>query len=133
MQFASVSRTALRRYAVGDAAAILLFVIVGELQHGNPVARAAVAVLPFAAAWALAAYGLGVYASDTETSLRANLGRVAAAWALADVLAQVIRVAVGEAAPGGALVLFAAVTYLFGVLFLGVWRVAALAIAAYRD
>lgn len=125
MQFASVSTRALRRYAVGDAAAILLFVIVGELQHGYPVTRALVAVLPFLVAWAVAAYVVGAYASETETSLRASLGRVTLGWVLADILAQGIRIAVGDATANGALVLFAAVTLLFGVLFLGLWRAAA--------
>jgi hypothetical protein len=126
MALFEVDRGALRRYVAGDWLAILLFLVVGELQHGvNPLATPvhfAGVVLPFYVGWVVAAPALGAYANAVRLSRRALLGGTAAAWFVADLLGQGLR---GTALfPGDADTAFFAVALLVGGIALLTWRIA---------
>jgi hypothetical protein len=124
-------RTAL--LAVGDLAAILAFVAVGEYTHGyNPlvdVGRVAGTFAPFLIGWLLVAGAAGLYASDAMVRLGRSLGRTLGAWVLAVVIAQALRAT--SFFHGGAAVTFAIVSVVVGGGALCLWR-AAVALAWTR-
>lgn len=123
---ARVDRGTARSFLPGDVAAILLFVVLGELRHGvDPVsmpARFAGTAVPFLLGWLLVAPLAGAYAAR----LRSSAGRLAAvtagAWVGAAALAQVVRAT--DPFPGNADPVFFLVAVGFGGLLLVGWRLA---------
>lgn len=112
--------------AVGDVAAILLFVGVGEFTHGyNPfvhVGRFAGTAVPFLVGWGLVAGLSGTYARDATASLKRNLSVTAVSWVLAVVVAQALRATAYF--HGDAALTFALVSVFVGGGLLCLWRTA---------
>lgn len=123
----SVGRVAWSRrslgLAVGDAVAILAFVVVGEIQHGGTVASGVATYAQFLLGWAVAGPLLGTYAPDSLRT-RSRAGAVVLlAWAGAALLGQAVRAVVK---PGLYVSpTFVAVSIGFGGLALVAWRVIA--------
>lgn len=108
------------RLAVGDAAAIALFVAIGELRHGGTVATGVETWAQFGVAWLLAGVAAGVYAPDALTGSRQAVVRGVAAWVIAALIAQSIRLLL---TPGGVVQpSFVLVSIGFGGAFVGAWR-----------
>lgn len=83
------------RYAVSDAAAIVLFTTVGLLSHGFELVGYARDALPLLAAWFAVALALGLYR-------RRSWGRFLACWAIAIPLGVLVRALVlGRDLDGG--------------------------------
>ena len=113
--------------AVGDLAAILLFVAVGEYTHGyNPlvdVGRVAGTFAPFLVGWLLVAGAAGLYATGTTRSLGRLLGLTLGSWVVAVAIAQALRAT--SLFHGGAALTFAIVSIVVGGAALCVWRASA--------
>lgn len=105
---------------VGDAAAIALFVALGELRHGGSLAAGVETFAQFGAGWVLAGVAAGVYAADALAGPRRASVRGVAAWVVAALVAQLLRLLVTP----GSLVQpsFVLVSIGFGGLFIGTWR-----------
>lgn len=106
--------------AVGDAAVIALFVILGELRHAGSAAAGVETFAQFGLGWLLAALAASAYAADAlETPERAVLQGVGT-WVVATLIAQGIRLAMTP----GSLVqpVFVLVSIGFGGGFIGAWR-----------
>lgn len=110
----------------GDVAAILLFVVVGELRHGvDPVTmpgRFAGTAIPFLVGWLVVAPLAGAYAARLRSGLGRLVATTASAWVAAAAVAQVLRAT--EPFPGDADPVFFLVTVGFGGLLLVGWRLA---------
>jgi len=130
-----VDSRAVRRFLVGDALAILAFVVVGQVQHGFPPldypARFAGTAGPFLAGWLVAAPVVRAYSAGVLTSVRAAAGRALLAWVAADVVAQLLRDT--AAFPGSADPVFFAVASVFGGGLLVLWRSAAVLVGRRRS
>jgi len=120
----------------GDLAAVMLFVIIGQRDHGLVnEARPALGVLlttaEFAGPWVLVGWRLGIYRRSEPFSVRGLLGRSLTAWLAAAPLGILMRALVlGRAVVP---VSFIAAALVFGGLFLLGWRlVFALAWARWR-
>ena len=81
--------------ALGDVALIVLFVALGELQHGYDLlaqpGRVVGTALPFLIGWAVASVPAGVYAPEIYRSLRTAVTRTALAWVGAVLVGQALR------------------------------------------
>jgi hypothetical protein len=110
---------------VGDAAAILAFVVAGEFQHnadpvGNPV-FVVTGAAPFLLAWAVVAFFGGLYTRDAVSSPRRAVSWVVPAWVVATLLGHGLRST--DLFRGGTEISFVLVTMaVVGVLLVG-WRV----------
>jgi hypothetical protein len=113
--------------ALGDLAAITLFVAVGEYTHGyDPlvdVGRVAGTLAPFLIGWVLIAGVSGLYTRSSVRSIRGALGRTLLGWALAVVIAQALRAT--DVFHGNAAVTFALVSVAVGGTLLCLWRAVA--------
>lgn len=110
--------------ALGDLAAILLFVTLGEIQHGfSPVGqfgRLLGTLTPFLIGWIVVALVSRQYTQAVQASVRSAVLRTAATWIPAVVVAQVLR---GTAIfHGDASIAFGAVSVVVGGAFLCLWR-----------
>jgi hypothetical protein len=109
--------------AVGDIAAILVFIVVGEYTHGyNPlvaVGRVAGTALPFIIGWAIATVGIGLY-GPRSGSLGKTLGLTLLSWVVAVGIAQALRAT--AVFHGNAALTFALVSVGVGGVLLSVWR-----------
>lgn len=106
--------------ALGDAAAIALFVALGELRHGGSVAAGLETFAQFGVGWLLAGVVAGVYAPDALASARRAVVQGVAAWIVAALIGQLIRLL---ATPGSHVQpSFVLVSIGFGGLFIGGWR-----------
>ncbi len=123
-------RTAL--LAVGDAAVIGLFVLLGSIEHGTVAqpARAATTYGTFLAGWLVVAPALGLYATASR-SRRATAVRTLAAWVPAVVIVQGLRAT--AAVPGGPALTFAVVATLVGGASLVGWRLLAGRLSPARE
>lgn len=127
---ARVDASTVRRLAVGDAVAVLAFVVVGEYQHSpflfDPARLADLAVqvawasVPFLLGWAVAGGLLGAYRADVLDSPVRLVGFTVGPWLVADLLGQALRAT--ATFPGDASTVFFAITAVFGSLFLLAWR-----------
>lgn len=112
--------------AVGDAVAILAFVVVGEIQHGGTMASGVTTYAQFLLGWAVAGPLLGAYAPDSlQTRPRAG-AVVFLAWVGGALLGQAVRAVVKPGlyvSPA-----FVAVSIGFGGLALVAWRVVAISL-----
>lgn len=119
-----VDGRAVRRYALGDVAAIALFVVLGELSHGaNPLAilgPMALTLSTFLFGWFAVALVSGAYAEATLTDVRSAVLLPVVGWAFADAIAQALRAT--EFFPGNAALSFYLVALVFGGALLGLWR-----------
>lgn len=127
MSFLDIDDRAVVRYLPGDLLAILLFVFLGELQHGGLTAeRYAGVLLPFLIGWLAIAPVVGAYGEPTADSARSAIVFALAGWLGADFLGQVLRGT--EYFPGNADPQFFLVTLLFGGLLLAAARFATLVV-----
>lgn len=110
--------------AVGDVAAIGLFVVLGEYTHGiDPfaaVGRVAGTLAPFLIGWFLVAGVGGLYAGTATRSVRTAVVSTVVAWVLAVAIAQGLRAT--ALFHGGAALTFALVSVLVGGTLLVAWR-----------
>jgi hypothetical protein len=112
--------------AAGDIALILLFFVLGELQHGGV---AALPSLPFSAApflfgWVVSSLLLGVYGAPWRGSLWDAAVRTAGAWTGAVAIGQLLRDS--PFLPGSADPAFVLISLVVGMVLLLPWRLAAL-------
>jgi hypothetical protein len=109
--------------AVGDIAAILVFIVVGEYTHGyNPlvaVGRVAGTALPFMIGWAIATAATGLY-GPRSGSLRKIVGVTLLSWIVAVGIAQALRAT--AVFHGNAALTFALVSVGVGGVSLSIWR-----------
>lgn len=106
--------------ALGDLAMIALFVLVGELRHGGTLAGGLETVGQFLVGWLLVSVVAGVYGPRALEGPRQAVVRVVAAWVVAAITAQLVRLAM---TPGGLVQpAFVAVSIGFGGAFLAAWR-----------
>lgn len=120
---------------VGDALALVAFVVVGALEHNiDPVSyttRIAANAAPFVFGWLLVALVGGLYTPAATDSVRETLRRGIPAWFVAVVIAQTLRST--DFLPGNAPLSFVLVSLLFGGLFLLGWRVLATVALGYYE
>jgi hypothetical protein len=109
----------------GDLIALLLFVLIGQADHGtidasNPIAGALRNVVSLAVPWLILAWLLRAYPRTEAPALPGFLGRSALAWAIAVPIGLLIRMIwLGR---GGIPIPFLLVTLAAGALFLLGWR-----------
>lgn len=110
--------------AAGDAIALGLFVMIGEIQHGNqPFSNPDVvfeALAPFLLAWLAVAFVGGLFTADSLLSPRRAISWALPAWVLADLIAHGLR-----ASPlfrGNTAFTFLVVSLVAGGLLLIGWR-----------
>jgi hypothetical protein len=109
------------RYAVADAAAIVLFTTVGLLSHGFELVGYVRDALPILGAWFGVAFALGLYR-------RRSWPRFAACWAIAIPLGVLVRaLALGRDLDGGQAA-FLGVALGIGLVFLVALRLLAAAL-----
>jgi hypothetical protein len=113
--------------ALGDALAILLFVVAGEYSHGidpfTNVGRVGGTLIPFLVGWGVVAVAGGFYADRSRRSAGRTLAATFAAWILAVVIAQALRAT--AVFHGDAALTFALVSVFVGGALLVGWRVLA--------
>lgn len=109
--------------ALGDGLLIALFVGLGEVRHAGTVPAGIETFAQFGIGWLLVAVAAGVYAPDALTTPRAAVGRGVAAWVVAAIIAQLVRLLM---APGSVIQpTFVLVSIGFGGIFIGGWRLVA--------
>jgi len=121
-----VERTSLTALlAVGDLAAIGLFVIAGELSHGYALpehaGRFVGTFVPFAVGWILVGVVGNLYTEAAVAGLRKAVSWTVLAWGLAVVVAQLLRST--SLFPGNAALTFALVSFAVGGALLVTGRV----------
>lgn len=115
----AVSRQTLA-LAVGDAAAIALFVGLGELRHGGTLTAGLEPFAQFGLGWLLAGGAAGVYAADALAGPRQAVVRGVAAWVVAALIGQLVRLVM---TPGTVVQpTFVLVAIGVGGVFIGAWR-----------
>jgi hypothetical protein len=114
---------------LGDLAVVFAFVAVGQYKHGyffwEFPRRTVVVLSPFVVAWLVVALPAGLFSDRTLTSYRDTALLLVPAWVCASLLSGAIRRT--ALIPGNAPVSFLLVNLVFGLLFLGTWRVLATA------
>jgi len=109
----------------GDLVVLFAFVAVGQYKHGyffwEFPARTAVILSPYVVAWACVALPAGLFKSQTLTSYRRTALAFVPAWVCVSILSSGVRRT--ALIPGNAPLSFLLVNVVFGLLFLGVWRV----------
>lgn len=106
--------------AIGDVAMIALFVLLGELRHRGTLLAGVETFVQFAVGWLLVSVIAGVYSGQTLEDPRRAVVQVVAAWVLAAVIGQLVRLAM---TPGNFIhPSFVAVTIGFGGALLAGWR-----------
>lgn len=110
--------------AVGDVLAITIFVVAGEISHGYSLVadtgRVAGTLIPFLVGWVLAPAVVDPYAPDAISDLRRVVSRTVPAWAVAVVVAQLLRAT--SVFHGDLAVTFALVSFAVGGVSLVTWR-----------
>lgn len=106
--------------AIGDAAMIALFVLLGELRHGGTLAGGVETFVQFGIGWTLAALAAAVYGPDALRTPGRAVVQAVGTWVVAALIGQLVRLAM---TPGGFVQFsFVAVSIGFGGAFLGAWR-----------
>ena len=110
----------------GDLLVLLIFVIIGQLDHGMSITGALPSLiattLALALPWAIIAWLMGVLRLPGDRTAAAWLGRVAAAWLIAAPLGLILRALWrGQAS---IILIFMIVALGLGGLFVLVWRAA---------
>ena len=110
--------------AVGDLAAIGVFVVAGELSHGYELVgdsgRIAGTLAPFLVGWVLVSVAGRLYTRRAIDSLSSAVLRTLFAWAVAVGIAQALRAT--SVFHGNAAVTFALVSFGVGGVLLVTWR-----------
>lgn len=110
--------------AAGDLIAIAAFIVAGEISHGyDPVSdagRIAGTLVPFLVGWILVSLAGSLYTRDAIADLRRAVFWTLPAWAVAVVIAQVLRST--PAFHGDAALAFALVSFGVGGVLLVFWR-----------
>ena len=111
--------------AAGDIALILLFFVLGELQHGGVAALPGLpyAAAPFLFGWVVSSLVVGVYGVPWRQALHDAVIRTAGAWTGAVAIGQLLRDT--PYLPGNASSAFVLVSLVVGMALLVPWRVAA--------
>ena len=110
----------------GDAAALLLFAVLGRGSHGEATGLAAigetlVTAAPFVAGWLAVSPWLGALSPTATRGLGPMLRATALTWPPALLVAALIRAAIiGRFSPPS----FYVVTFIVGLLLLCLWRAA---------
>lgn len=124
-----VSRTTLGLF-VGDLAAITVFVLLGEVEHGISLVSSVGYIVtntwgPFVVGWLLVSIPFGMYGAAPRESPRKVAVRTVGTWFCADLIGQVIRsLPFLEGWIGWqALLLFGLVSFTVGSTLLCLWRV----------
>lgn len=119
-----VDRRALRRYVAGDVTAIVLFVILGELSHGENLPEVlwpmVQTLVTFLVGWFAVATLGGAYAAKTRTDRRRAVVVPVVLWAFADAIAQALRST--TVFQGDAAITFYLVALVVGGALIGGWR-----------
>lgn len=112
--------------AVGDIALILLFFVLGELEHGGVAALPSLPLssAPFLFGWVVSSLLLGVYGAPWRGSLWDAAVRTAGAWTGAVAIGQLLRDS--QFLPGSADPAFVLISLVVGMALLLPWRLAAL-------
>ncbi len=106
--------------AVGDAAMIALFVLLGELRHGGTLAAGVETFVQFGLGWTLAALVAAVYGPNALRTPGRAVVQVVGTWVVAALIGQLLRLAM---TPGSFVqVSFVLVSIGFGGAFLAAWR-----------
>lgn len=111
--------------AAGDALVFFVFAAIGRASHGEASGLAALGQVletaaPFAAGWFAAAPFAKLYRPEIAGRLRPTMGRAALAWLAGLPVGMALRMLVRqEGLPPAS---FFITSYLFVLLFLGVWR-----------
>lgn len=106
--------------AVGDAAMIALFVLLGEIRHGGTLAGGVETFVQFGIGWTLAALAAAVYGPDALRTPSRAVVQGFGTWVVAALIGQLVRVAM---TPGSFVQLsFVLVSIGFGGAFLAAWR-----------
>lgn len=111
----------------GDLLALFGFVAVGQYRHGyvfweNP-ARTVVVLSPIVGSWLVLAPLSGLVTESSLTGYRDSVLRVVPAWILVAIVSSLVRRT--DLVPGYAPPSFFLVSIVFGLLFLGGWRLLA--------
>jgi hypothetical protein len=110
--------------AAGDVAALILFALLGRGSHGSGTGLAAIGetvatAAPFVAGWLAVAPWLGAYRPTATAGVGPMLRATTLAWPPALLAGALLRAAaIGRFSPPS----FYIVTFLVGLLLLGVWR-----------
>lgn len=112
--------------AIGDLLVLILFVVIGQEDHGMSGVAAlpslAITTLSIAIPWTIASVLLGGYRPETADGLWPWLGRVLTIWLIAAPIGLIIRALLrGQAS---IIVVFMAVLLGLGGLFILGWRAA---------
>lgn len=125
-----IDRRSIRRYALGDVAAIVLFVALGEFSHGvNPLTVLPAfleTLLTFLVGWFAVTAPAGVYGTQSLSDARYAIIVPVLAWAVADAIAQLLRSTAYVS--GNAALSFYLVALVVGGALIGGWRY-----VAYRN
>jgi biotin transporter BioY len=120
----SVDARALRRYAIGDIAAIAVFVVLGEFSHGeNPVTvfwPMLETLGTFLLGWIVVATIAGAYSERSLENGRHAILVSLFAWAIADAIAQLLRTL--SFVRGNGAITFYLVGFVVGGALIGAWR-----------
>jgi hypothetical protein len=121
--------------AVGDAAAIVAFIVAGEIQHnadpvGNPE-LVATGAAPFLLGWAVVAFFGGLYSRDAVASPRRAVSWAVPAWVVAVLLGHALRST--ALFRGGTALSFVLVTMVVGGALLVGWRALAAVALGRRE
>ncbi len=110
---------------VGDTAAILAFIVAGDIQHNaDPLANLGFVVTgaaPFLLGWVVVAFFGGLYTRDAVATPRRAVSWAVPAWVVATLLGHALRST--ELFRGGTALSFVLVTMAVGGLLLVGWRV----------
>lgn len=108
------------RLVAGDAVAVALFAVLGELRHAGTARSTVETFGEFGLAWVLVATAVGAYGPGALDSPPRAAALAALAWVGAAVVGAAIRAGVE---PGATLApVFVLVTAVVGVVLLGSWR-----------
>lgn len=111
-----------RACLIGDTVAILVFLLFGvSSHHEDAVTRFLTLAVIFEAAWIGTAWAIGTYRPLSNARLAANL-------AIAIPIGVLLRVAVVGSLTAGEILTFAVVALLFASIFVGIARVAVIAL-----
>ncbi|MEM9777922.1 MAG: DUF3054 domain-containing protein [Chloroflexota bacterium] len=111
----------------GDLIALLLFVFIGQIQHGllddaNPLLNVLNTAWIFALVWLIVGWFVGAFPSDEMAFTRRNLiDKSLNAWLITTLIGVVIRAFWIDSAV--IFRSFAIATVVFGLLFLWAWRI----------
>lgn len=131
----SVDPRAVRRYAIGDVAAIAVFVVLGEFSHGENPVTVFVPMLEtlgtFLLGWIAVATIAGAYSERSLENGRHAILSSLFAWAIADAIAQLLRSL--PFVRGDGAITFYLIALVVGGALIGGWRYVAFRFTTNRS